>query len=229
MTSCKYFFCSTLSSAVSYTVIAPFDTIKVILQSSTVQRPIRGILENMRLRDLFRGHMITMLSIIPSKAIYLALYDTSRKYTKNELGLALWTTSITTILMNPIFYIRTMRRISNMRIINIISNCSIRDLYRGGLISITGGTFKNAIFFTIYNRLMNNKSISWSVPISALSSMIASSITYPYETIRTRIRIDKLSFNNLYSGFGVHIIRTIPKTALLFTMYEISKKKIIKK
>ncbi len=194
-----------ISSLITYSVITPFDTIKVIMQNSQ-----RSNIRSLGIRGLYRGYTLSLVSIIPAKALYLILYDTMRIYTKNEIYLAIMSTAAVTLIMNPIFYARTMRRLDMM--------FDVRKIYAGIAPTLIGGTLKNFIFFSLYNKY---KGTHHPGLVSGICGFIATMITYPHETIRTRLRSGTpILCGNLYAGILVQISRTVPKNIVLFTLYE---------
>jgi len=70
----------------------------------------------------------------------------------------------------------------------------------------------------------------------SISRMSAASIAYPHEVVRTRLREENSRYNGLvntfrqivreegwralYGGLSVHLLRTVPNTAIIMAMYE---------
>jgi solute carrier family 25 protein 33/36 len=74
---------------------------------------------------------------------------------------------------------------------------------------------------------------------AATARLVATSLTYPHEVLRTRVREEHVGGRQyssmlgsvrsvlrsdgvagLYRGIGVHMMRVVPNAAILFTVYE---------
>ena len=231
----RYFLYSAISSLTASTVIAPLDYIKIKKQAYPAIR-VKSLLRNNTLRSFYRGHAITLLSTVPSKTLFLGIYDTlkNRYEIKNKLILVATANAITSYVVNPWFYIRTRMRASDMPFRHVFSEAFRKKdpliFFRGVSVTLIGCTAKNWIFFSIYDRLRDKyPSLGSVAPISTGCKLFASVVTYPYETIRTRLRMGETldnilrSRNRLYSGLSTHIIRSVPNTVLIFMIYEFLK------
>eukprot|EP00475_Leptophrys_vorax_P025855 TRINITY_DN3618_c0_g1_i2.p2 TRINITY_DN3618_c0_g1~~TRINITY_DN3618_c0_g1_i2.p2 ORF type:complete len:120 (-),score=20.99 TRINITY_DN3618_c0_g1_i2:45-404(-) len=111
------------------------------------------------------------------------------------------------------------------------------------------GTVHAAIQFPLYEYLKETQKTKNGEPnillASVVSKIIASSITYPHEPIRTRFQAQKLGVQNkgifqaisdmykkegvilFYRGMGTNMIRTVPTSAITLIVYERALKFII--
>ncbi len=75
--------------------------------------------------------------------------------------------------------------------------------------------------------------------ISAFCKLFASAVTYPHEVLRTRMREHngesglvnctkniwrQEGWRGFYAGMGAHLMRVVPNTAIMFTVYELTVK-----
>lgn len=129
-------------------------------------------------------------------------------------------------------------------------NEGIKGFYRGLGASYLG-LFETAIQFTLYENLKSRYTAKEKrkelqsyeyLTISSISKLIASSLTYPHEVVRTRLREQKNQTKykgpihgmfvigreegrkGLYGGMGAHLIKVVPNAAILFYVVELTEK-----
>lgn len=121
-----------------------------------------------------------------------------------------------------------------------------RSFYRGLTASYLGSS-ETALQFILYERFKAWVSESqgsedkrphsiWVLLTAATSKLIAASVTYPHEVVRTRMREGKTSENfvvlfrkvlheegwrSLYRGMAAHLMRVVPNTAIVFFTFEV--------
>ena len=142
-------------------------------------------------------------------------------------------------------------------------NVTCIGLYKGLTLSCIGAS-EGAIHFVVYERLKQLSrerrrranagerdgvappvDSSASLPFqeyllfASVARIVATSLTYPHEVLRTRVREEHVggtqytsvvrAFKSvvkqdgvagLYRGIGVHMMRVVPNAAILFTVYE---------
>jgi acetaldehyde dehydrogenase (acetylating) len=67
----------------------------------------------------------------------------------------------------------------------------------------------------------------YSLVFSSISSLIARTITYPLDTMKTRIQYSKsnkfYNTRNLFQGLGITLMFSVPASALYLTTYDKAK------
>lgn len=128
-------------------------------------------------------------------------------------------------------------------------------VFYSGLVPSMFGLLHVGIHFPVYEKLKimlrcNNISeqekevsgILWRlIAASCISKMIASSITYPHEILRTRMQLKKINseshvllkaiaeiyhcdgFKGFYAGYGTNLARTVPASAVTLVSFEYFK------
>lgn len=213
----RLFIYSSISSIVASVVTHPLDVLRTRAHVGNVGD----------YSGLYSGIIPGILSIVPSKIIFLTLHDI---LIKNHTELVSVTLSYTTstIIMNPIYSIKTYMQLNNVNLrtcVNIFRN-DIKLIY-GGMLASMLGLSEMLIYFQIYSR-MKDVNVLYS---SFTSKLIATCITYPHEVIRTRMRhnsklglYDSINKGMLYSGFWRHLCKTVPNSVIIFTIYEYLKR-----
>ncbi|KAF1813519.1 mitochondrial carrier [Eremomyces bilateralis CBS 781.70] len=184
-----------------------------------------------------------------------------RKLSSAEYFAASGTSGVlTAICTNPIWVIKT-RMLSSGRdapgayrgvlhgTVQIMRNEGILGFYRG-LIPSLFGVSHGAIQFVAYEQLKNHRRAqkpgahlsNWDfLTLSALSKMLAGSVTYPYQVVRSRLQTyeatqhyrsasdlvfqiwRKEGVRGFYKGLAPNIIRVLPSTCVTFLVYENTK------
>jgi solute carrier family 25 folate transporter 32 len=167
------------------------------------------------------------------------------------------------IAVNPIWVVKTRLMIQTGKKVGEHTYYkgtinAFRTMYReegvrvfySGLVPSLFGLVHVGIHFPVYEKLKyltgcenmnkNNKNYLWGLTFaSAASKMIALTITYPHEILRTRMQIqekEKLrlvdivqdiyktqSIKGFYSGYVVNLIRTVPASAVTLVSFEYFK------
>lgn len=132
-------------------------------------------------------------------------------------------------------------------LIKIYKMEGIRGLYRGflpGVMGVSHGAIQFMVYEemqTFYNGYMNKpidtrlKSVEYIV-FAALSKIIAATITYPYQVIRSRLQDQHSTYDGIvdcirriyrfeglrgfYKGAAVYLIHVTPNVCIVFLMYE---------
>jgi len=223
------------------------------------------------MRSLYKGLSPSLIGIVPMKSLYFYCYSCSknvfsqtsflkdRPHMKHSLSAVVAQGTVGT-LTNPVWYIKTrlqLNRTSKSSVIEVIRNCLNKHGYRGffrGLSATYVGVFESVIYFVLYEHLKNVFNLNTSrhtgenfqpmylVFATLLSKIIATTIMYPHEVIRTRLRQDvtdcsgRLKYTNfaqayrlvlqeegrtgLYGGFGTSLLRQLPYSVVMFLTYE---------
>ena len=179
-----------------------------------------------------------------------------------HLGSAVTAGAVADVICNPMFVVRTRLQTDALHVMTAASPTSsirpktvsetIRGLYQeGGLLIFWRGMLANliglshvAIQFPVYEALKkrmrldkrNNAPVEFLVA-SAMSKMMACSVSYPHEVIRSRMqdaRMKHVGFLDtcariyakdglfgFYAGFPITLIRVLPNTCITFLTYEL--------
>lgn len=168
----------------------------------------------------------------------------------------------TVVITNPLWVVKTRLQTQGMGLqtrwtqyrgtmdglTKIIQQEGLSRLY-AGLVPSLIGVAHVAIQFPLYEYLKtklsqfsheqrDQLSIDRLILASSLAKMVASTLTYPHEVIRSRMHLNgtkpfhgfgellkviwrEEGFRSFYSGCGINLCRTVPSAAITFTSYEL--------
>lgn len=233
---------------------------------------MRHMVNSEGIRSLYKGLAPGLIGIVPAKSAYFFCYASaktklnqnstfqSHQHVVHSLS-AMMAGLFTGTVTNPVWYIKTKLQL------NVKDRTSVTDIVRKGykkhgfkcffrgISASYVGVFETVIYFLLYEELkrniqINNTSKNTNNKFQALhlmyaamlSKITATTIMYPHEVIRTRLRQDvldqsgTLKYKNfvqslmlvgkeegrvgLYGGFGTSLLRQLPNTAVTFLTYE---------
>lgn len=224
------------------------------------------------LRGLYRGLEPSLLTIPLFWAIYFPIYDGIKAKLKEwhpassllhpTLG-AVGAAVVADVVSNPFWVVRTRmmtdiyhgNQVEKMHTFAIIRSIFEREGFAGmykGLGASLLGLSHVAIQFPIYEKLKTmakdrrgstDLTAADLITASAVSKLVASSLTYPHEVVRSRMQDcrGKEGFGLLeimvtiwrhegvrgfYQGIGVNLARVLPACISTFVSFELIKKKL---
>lgn len=205
---------------------------------------------------LYQGLSANLVGSMSSWGLYFMLYEWLKK--SNLMESNYFMSSVIAGVMvqfitNPIWMaktrlcVQTPNRVSNYSglvdcLKRVYAAEGIRGLYRGlipGLFGVTHG----AIQFTAYEwikkesrPMFGNHDIPFYLFTSSFSKIIAVSLTYPYQVVRSRVQLGQASirsvilsfatkegFRGAFKGLVPSILRVLPATCITFVTYETLK------
>jgi solute carrier family 25 protein 33/36 len=213
----------------------------------------------------FKGLAPSLFGIIPTRALYFTAYSQAKQFYNRvfpyesapvHLASAITAGIATTTVTSPIWVVKTQiqldtrpgKSLSPSRYIRrIYTQDGLRGFYRG-LTASYAGTLETAIHFVIYEHLkkvmvshrQRELELTECMLAAAAAKITASSLCYPHEVCRTRLRQNvrrsERRYHNflqtlrkvwaeervhgLYGGMGAHLVRVVPNTAIVFFTYE---------
>jgi len=195
-------------SGISQVIIGhPFDTYIIHKQ---LNKPLNY-------RHIYKGIQYPLLSTSLINSLSFGLTHNFNKTINNYYLSGFCTGCIMSFIMCPIelYKIRsqTQTKINNKKYFLGLKQTMIRE------------SIGCSMYFGIYNTCRDNKiPVLMSGGISGASSWI---ITYPFDTIKTRIQsgifnnmIDCIKYGNLYKGINISILRSLVVNSISFYVYE---------
>ncbi|KAI0982507.1 hypothetical protein GJ496_008741 [Pomphorhynchus laevis] len=222
---------------------------------------LRNILQTEGVRGMFKGLLPTLSGIVPCRAIYFHFYANHKEMfsklfnceeNRSHVHLCASCTAslITTTAVTPLFFVRTRLQLikgHKSDIINVIK-CAfheggLRIFYRGIGASYFGA-LEGMFFFVSYEKLKSKMDVSGNNDLYKISGsavackLLASTMFYPHEVIRTRQRqpnmqqvyssvwqtcrtiVREEGIKALYAGLKTSFIRQIPNVAVTMSVYE---------
>jgi len=221
--------------------------------------------------SLFKGLSPSLFGIVPIKSIYFFCYtEAKNRFSQKKVFhkrphfmhsmSAVVAQSIVGTVTNPVWYVKTklqLNRTTSASIVRIVYNGYQKHGFKcffRGLSATYVGVLESVIYFVIYEELkrlmkLNNRRTTGEnfqpmnlVCATLLSKITATTVMYPHEVIRTRLRQDvkddlgRLKYRNfmqalrtvakeegrygVYGGFGTSLVRQLPYTVVIFLTYE---------
>ncbi|KAF7243154.1 Solute carrier family 25 member 36 [Varanus komodoensis] len=218
---------------------------------------LKMILQKEGPRSLFRGLGPNLVGVAPSRAIYFAAYSNCKEMLNNIFEPESTQVHMTSAGVAGKNRDRGEKRMSAFECVRkVYQSDGIKGFYRGMSASYAGIS-ETVIHFVIYEsikrRLLEYKSASamdeedesvkeasdfvGMMMAAATSKTCATSLAYPHEVVRTRLReegtkyrsffqtlsllVREEGYGSLYRGLTTHLIRQIPNTAIMMSTYEV--------
>lgn len=248
------------AGSVSAFVFAPLDVIKTRIQvKSNVPHTIQQIYKLEGIKGFYKGYSASAIIIPVFWSIYFPIYTHTKKYLEkshspfvsNSVS-ALCAGLVTNTITNPLWIVRTRIQTqainTNMPIHYTDTFVGLRNLFAKegftgmtkGLSASLIGTSHAVIQFPLYEYIKSKfpveNSVSSIICSSLVSKLVASTITYPHEVIRSKIQYEQKTkhkvmhvintiiktsgYKGFFSGLKISIIRTVPNCIITFLTYE---------
>jgi solute carrier family 25 folate transporter 32 len=221
------------------------------------------------LRGMYRGLGPTLVGYLPAFTIYFPTYHFCKLRLSRWRGTEITTDSTAhmfsamgagaagNLMTNPLWVVRT--RLMTQHVLKdgriyrgavdafrtILKDEGIRGFYKGASVSVVGVAHV-AIQFPLYEWLKriqvadpNHLTVTNILYASTIAKIVASTVTYPHEIIRTRLQVQRdgntrykgvidairkvyrfEGIRGFYRGLTTNIIRVIPASGVTFVTYE---------
>lgn len=219
---------------------------------------------------LWKGVGATVVGVMPSRAIYFSTYAKTKHVLIDNNGgregplihlLAAASAGIATATAtNPIWLIKTRMQLQQSHnsiytnswdcLRKVVRAEGVRGLYKGlsaSYLGVAEGTIQWVLYEKLkgYLRTRDPSSHDWLnyFMAAAGSKLLAATLTYPHEVLRTRLREQSASAPGqavkyrgllqaarlivkeegavaLYGGMTAHMMRVVPNSAIMFFCYE---------
>ena len=225
------FKCGILAGTISTLLCNPLDVIRTHYQTNT---PINQY----NFRFFYRGIKYSLFTIPSFWSIYFPSYNLLKNEFKFKYTGGYLAGNLASTITCPLFFIKQKNQLyENFDIIKFYKKNGFTPFYNA-LISTylvnTSLLFQMPLYeyFQTFNQ---NSSVLNTFLITLFSKTFASSITYPFDTIRSIKRekfqksnyeiIKNLSINykNFYKGFNIYLLRSLPYHTSIFCIYEFLK------
>ncbi|TKY74718.1 Adenine nucleotide transporter BT1 [Spatholobus suberectus] len=238
--SLRRLFSGAVAGAVSRTAVAPLETIRTHLMVGTSGHSTTEVFHNIMKTDgwkgLFRGNLVNVIRVAPSKAIELFAYDTVNKNLSPKPGeqpkLPISASLIagacagvsSTICTYPLELVKTRLTIQRGvydglldAFLKIIREEGPAELYRGLAPSLVGVIpYAATNYFTYdtlkkaYRKTFKQEKVGniETLLIGSAAGAISSSATFPLEVARKHMQVGALSGRQVYKNV-VHALASI--------------------
>ncbi|PKU71652.1 adenine nucleotide transporter BT1, chloroplastic/mitochondrial [Dendrobium catenatum] len=228
------------AGAVSRTAVAPLETIRTHLMVGSSGNSTAEVFENIMQKDgwkgLFRGNLVNVIRVAPSKAIELFAYDTAKKFLTHKFGepfkipvpvslIAGACAGISsTLLTYPLELLKTRLTIERdvydnlfHAFVKILRDEGPSELYRGLTPSLIGVVPYAATNYFAYETLKKayrktfDKEDIGNIPtllIGSAAAAISCSATFPLEVARKQMQVGAVNGRKVYRNM-LHAILTI--------------------
>jgi len=218
----------------------PFDYVRTHLQAqngSSIRSYIKR--HNLTIRGAYRGCSLQLVSVPVDRSIQFLLFERVSIY-QPILVASVASSLISSIYSVPMNYLTT-------RIINSHSSLSLtavkrfikdKTYYTGFSADITKSFLGSVLYTTTYGSLRRHIHIDTHnyFMFGVISSIASWSVIYPFDTLRVIKQTTPLDyysiirttpFRNLYAGFSIILLRSIPSAGCGMMVYEKSRKLLL--
>lgn len=219
-----------ISGVVARTCTAPLDIFKV--RQQTRGESVKSVFSNLKIQQIFRGNALNCVRGAPASAIQFGLYRQLQGCTTLSHVCAATTSSIVAqTLIYPLDLIKTLWQNCprSNKIQDIVAQIQKQSAHRI-ICGYTSSISAFVPFFTLH--MVLNKKIKTVYPASSnlerfrnttFATVPTMVVCYPLDTARRRIQFygSNATFNNIYRGFTIASVKTIPMMSIRMLIYEL--------
>lgn len=255
-----------ISGLVAGVAVCPFDVVKTRLQVQSSFPELRGqklsitdtfckIYHEQGAKGLYSGLSPLLVGYLPAWTIYFYVYKKFQHQGKGHdtIPSAVVAGACSTVATNPIWVIKTrmmtQSRHTSWQYTSMLD--AAKNMYRSegigsfysGLGAAMLGLPHVAIHFPFYEYLKSkwapHKEWQGFLAASIVSKVVASTVTYPHEVIRSRAQINtdgryrgvlntirtlymKEGLKGFYAGLGANVCRAVPASAVTLMTFEMA-------
>nr|XP_010906994.1 nicotinamide adenine dinucleotide transporter 2, mitochondrial isoform X2 [Elaeis guineensis] len=249
------------AGAIAATFVCPLDVIKTRFQvhglpkmppsarRSVIISSLEQIIKNEGIKGLYRGLSPTITALLPNWAVYFTVYNQlkgllhSHEDGNNQLSIsaniiaASGAGAATAVATNPLWVVKTRLQTQGMRP-GVVPYRNMLSAFR----RIVHEEGVRGLYSFPDNTTVDKLSPGSVAIASSLSKIIASTMTYPHEVVRSRLQeqgqardtanqytgvvdcikkvFQKEGLPGFYRGCGTNLLRTTPTAVITFTSYE---------
>jgi len=177
--------------------------------------------------DIFyRGLGYGILTIPTFWTIYFSSYKNMNEFLPKSLA-AYLSCCLGSIITSPLWYLRQMSHTQKYHSWSIPFSTYYKGIIGTFLVNLSF-TIQIPVYEYLKNKIENNTFNIFLV--TAFSKTIATSIFYPFDTIRARARngesLKGMNTAMYYRGISIYLLRSIPYHTSIFCTYEFIKNKM---
>lgn len=177
--------------------------------------------------DIFyRGLGYGLLTIPTFWSIYFPIYKTSNEILPKPIA-AYISSCIGSLITSPLWYLRQMAHTKKYHRWNTPISVYYRGVFTTFLVNLSF-TIQMPLYEYLKNKIENNTFNIFL--ITAISKTIATSVFYPFDTVRAKVRngesLNGMTLRGYYRGISVYLLRSIPYHTSVFCTYEFMKNRM---
>ena len=202
-----------LVSTLDCIIFHPLDTIKTRLQTDNFK--------TMRFKNLYSGIKPSLLNVVPKITFRLVGFDKLNESINKPFISGMVLGGFESIFITgPTSFYKNNKQVMNKSI-------NKKNLYKSIPIVFYKQMLSNSLFFGLYTTFQKDD-LTHNVMVSGVSSIISTFVTYPMNTIQTKLQtsdkyttVKDICSNGLYKGFTIKLFRATIGKMFVITLYDV--------
>ena len=211
-------------AGIAQTIIGyPIDTLKTNIQLYKPKNNINFIKKNISrygFLHLYKGVLIPCsISIISNIYLFSSFEYFHKKYDTATAGFIVG--GFTGFITNPFELIKCNVQTTEITLLQMLKKLKKEKipLYKGLNFSFLRESIGCSIYFSSFHFL--EEKTNYSMLNGGCAGVLSWLFTYPIDTMKTQLQVNnKFTYNNLYKGFSLVLIRSFLVNSIVFQIYK---------